>query len=157
MKMLASSFSWSNFLFSFFSHQGLSLSKEEIIMVVLRRRKRRRLFEGLLADNNGVALEPWPWDTKERWWPEGMEPLGKSNSWLWIILSFFVSSCFFHVWLPRKWKRVQIIKHIWNLNSRLDSSISFLEVVILRLSGDQTNFLPLSQRFCILKHRKGNH
>jgi len=28
-------------------------------MVVLRR-KRRRLFEGLLADNNGVALEPWP-------------------------------------------------------------------------------------------------
>jgi len=31
-------------------------------MVVLRRRKRRRrrLFEGLLADNNGVALELWP-------------------------------------------------------------------------------------------------
>jgi len=33
-------------------------------MVVLRRRRRRRrrrrLFEGLLADNNGVALEPWP-------------------------------------------------------------------------------------------------
>jgi hypothetical protein len=47
-----------------FFHQGLSLSKEEIIMVVLRRRRRRRrrrrLFEGLLADNNGVALEPWP-------------------------------------------------------------------------------------------------